>query len=284
MRKLVKLSLLAWIAALLPGNLAHAVDRPMSTTRTKAKPGVLVADDPTFSADILGIMQSNFRDPAEPEHVSEMILELLPTVRLSEGFALDGKIIIEQPVSGKTDTKVDDGIFLLRYRRIPLAAESRFSFVPQGGLVVPLSSDSVDKQSLRMGVTARPRLIWTAELFRAFYELQYHAYFHEFESSLSGEPNVANQLAHRFSAAYQLLPGFTLSSELKFTSSWTYQGDQHDSFTVLGELGYQFTKMFSASVGLENAAGMLAADGRSSNLSVFDNKSAVWYFYGALSI
>lgn len=109
------------------------------------------------------------------------------------------------------------------------------------------------------------------------YRPYYQQSFHRYKVAYDGKSNTQYSLSNRLILDYSFTEKISLTVDSIYGRSYTYQGNPQDTFVFDQSLGYSLNETYSFSLGHNNEGGALKANGRDSNVEIFNNNKSTFY-------
>lgn len=151
---------------------------------------------------------------------------------------------------------------------------------------IPLSEYSRDYQKLITGLMVAPIFSYNfanvgIDRLSMSYRPSFTKYFHEFTTSLLGGSNTEYNLSQRLGLNFTISDAAYFGLTGTYSRSYTYQGNERDSYSFVSSLGYSPTPKSSVEIGHSNGGSPLATNGRDIEIEVFNNReSTVFMAFG----
>jgi hypothetical protein len=164
-----------------------------------------------------------------------------------------------------------------------------FSGVKVGGLAlvhIPLSEYAQDYQKLRTGIMLAPSFAYSLssiglERISLSYRPSITRYFHQYTTSLTGGSNTQYSFGNRLGMNFSISDAAYFALNGSYARSFTYLGNEKDSYSFSSALGYSPTPHSSVEIGHANGGSPLAANGKDIEIEVFNNRdSSVYMSFG----
>jgi hypothetical protein len=208
---------------------------------------------------------------------------MIPTVDVSSKLKLSAVLVLQQFWLPKNDAKFANSVVSLRHSGAKLSKV--FSLSPAIGMTIPMNEDSIDRQSLVLGLRIGPRLSFDLSSqglpVSGFADVSIRRNFHEFQTTTAGTSNTMAAVVNRFNAGLGITKKLSVSADFIYNTGWTFLSNFKDSFELGEEISFSVNKNLSLSAGHSNSGGLLEANGQDSNLDIFDEQSSS--VYGAVA-
>ncbi len=239
-------------------------------------------EKPAKSYSIIGQLTttSNVQPVESVDYSASQDVDLTTSYKFPTIVSLALDLNLSREYTGEGLTKVGDGYLRANFSALNLSNGLKLSadLINQ----LPLSEDSRDRSSLYTATTLRPNL--SADLselnikgLSVVYRVGFTRYIHQFTTSTTGASNNQYSISNRIDVMYSFLEKYSATLINNFSTTWSYAQRQRNSFSFRQELGFDITNKFSAQLGHSNQAGSLKADGRSSNVALFNETTSSVY-------
>lgn len=153
------------------------------------------------------------------------------------------------------------------------------------GVGLPSSKDSRIRQNLQMSSSASLIMMVNSTYLPSkrmslFLTSSVGKNFHEYDTDINGNVNMAYSANQSASIAYGLTDRLSFSFNATYRARWSYQNVLREAFDLSQELSYAVAKNFSIAGGHSNSGSLLAANGQDSNVQLMNENTSVVYFSG----
>ncbi|MES3038524.1 MAG: hypothetical protein V4736_11520 [Bdellovibrionota bacterium] len=201
-------------------------------------------------------------------------ITVIPSYKLTDKLTLSARTDIEKTENGQRETKFADSSLTLSLKGFKLSPT--FSTVHFLAGVVPTSEKSQQDDKLKGAASLTNRIVGEFAIGTYSYSLGFRRNVHEFEVSRDGKPTIKQTLSHRLLGETKLFGSkFSFAHDLTYRNGWTYNDSQRQSFTFGLDLAYAATEKFSTYIGTTNEGSALRANGRDSNLELYNENTSV---------
>jgi hypothetical protein len=151
---------------------------------------------------------------------------------------------------------------------------------------IPLSDYSKNYQKLRTGIMIAPSFSYNLssiglERMSLSYRPALTRYFHKYTTSLTGGSNTQYSLSNRLGMSLTITDAAYFALNGSYAKSYTYLGNEKDSYSFSSALGYSPTPKSSVEIGHVNGGSPLATNGKDIEIEVFNNRdSSVYMSFG----
>ncbi len=153
----------------------------------------------------------------------------------------------------------------------------------------PTSEESSNLKTLRTKLFFAPQLMVDfakrstmplALTYRPYYQQS----FHKYKTAFDGQSNVQYSLSQRLIFDFTLGELFGITLDNIYGRSFTYQGNSKDNFLFDQSFSYSANKDIQFSVGHNNSGNALRANGRDSNVELFNKNKSTFYLNTSIRI
>lgn len=217
---------------------------------------------------------------------SSLSLLLTPKYRLTQELSVSGELMGSKELAGEQKFTLADAVLTGRHLSPEFLPGTRFT--PGISLQLPTSEKSRNDYNMYAGLGVLPRVsanfakIWDDPNLDMSYQMGFYRLFHAYDRSESGSPLSEYKLAHRGDVSYQLGRRFRADILFIYTSAWTYQNSQIDTFTSDQSITWIADPRWEITVGHTNEGNALRPDGSTTNISLANSNSST--FYGSLLV
>lgn len=204
-------------------------------------------------------------------------LELNATYDLNKDYTLGLLQELSQALAGAQDLTASNTV--LSISKSAYKFDNQLSLAPKFKVYLPTNEEDRDSDSLQGAMAASLSLIKKTQVASLPTQLSLAAEAlknsHQFETTAASEANLSYR--GRISAIAEL----NLSQKAKFIlasyyqAGRTYQNALRSAFYLAQELDYEFSENFTGFLTHENGGDALRANGRSSNVSIIDDRASV---------
>lgn len=232
--------------------------------------------------------EQTLHEPGAYDQAAESSVIVSPSFELSENYTFSVLGIL-----AKEHTSEDQRLIFANTRlsvsRKALPVYEFISFAPVVSLIAPTNRFSVESDrfqgALRTGGNLNFDFKKTALPVTASLGLMYVRNFHEFTLNAKGSPNIRETLTPSLSLGLGFAEGkgkegkgkgkvFELRFSSAFVSAWSYRGVVQNRFEMAQALAYRATEKINLYVGHSNAGRAFKANGRESNMALFDKNAS----------
>lgn len=178
------------------------------------------------------------------------------------------------------ERKTEFGNTRLNLTRSPLQLTNDSQLVLVAGGRLPTNSEDRDNNTYRGALLVDPMLLseWNigGVRFSTTYQLTLTKNFHKYDRNNESKANTEYSAIHYFGIDTEIFKNVVLTVDGDYTYARSYQDTVKTLYSLGQALTYQQPK-WSVSVGHTNSANMLAANGRDTNVSVFDKHTSAVY-------
>lgn len=234
--------------------------------------GTQSAPTSRFSAEVALTTSSNFykQDSLDRENSNDLLL--LPGYKLSDRFALGGKVILTETKAQEETVTASNAVLGFSIKGPAFTPNLNMGFKVSG--IAPTNRESRENDSYRGGFALGSNLVWTRGVFSTAYGLSGTRNIHEYNMSAEGAPNIQYKLNHSLDIALTLRK-WTLSASGIYGQGWTYRNFMRQSYGSGFGVEYAATKSWALIASIDNAVGPLfKANGRDTNIEAFDQNTS----------
>ncbi|PIP93155.1 MAG: hypothetical protein COW00_04060 [Bdellovibrio sp. CG12_big_fil_rev_8_21_14_0_65_39_13] len=153
---------------------------------------------------------------------------------------------------------------------------------------IPVSEESTKTASLITTTTLTPSLSIDLDNqvkgLSLLYAPNFKRSFHTYQTKSDGSSNIAYSWSNRLVVSYGFLDKFSIVLDQSYGRSTTYLGNTKDKFNFDQSLNYEMNGNVAFALGHSLGGSALAANGRDSNVSVFDKDESQVYLTISLSL
>lgn len=229
----------------------------------------------TTSASI----SSNLYKNSSSDYSLNSDLALDPSLTLEDGTTLIGHLSLYKDLRGERKEELNDA-YIGGIKTIFRHGPTSISFLGLG--FIPLSERSYKDQKLQTGIMLAPTFNLSLEELmlpglRVSLRPSYRQNFHKFKTSLSGNSNFERTLSTSLTLSYYATDALLLTSRNTYSRSFTYNGNETDSYRFEQSLTYLFTARASLTFGHLNGGNPLAANGIDTEVQFLNRRSSTVY-------
>ncbi len=181
--------------------------------------------------------------------------------------------VLSKDNTGAGDTESSDTRVGLAARGIELSPKVTTLHSLSG--VIPTSQRSKEQDRLQGAVSLSNGVHYLGRLVDIQYRLGLNQNFHEYDFNAVGSPNIQQTISHSISTQVKITEKFYLTSLGVYRWGQTYGKKERSSYEVHGDLNYDITSKMSLNLGTSNAGQAFKANGVESNITAYDEDSAV---------
>ncbi len=262
------------MALLLSNSTLFAQDVQTSTTTApeversdSKKPWSIAADLSTYSNTFAS-------ESVEAERGTS--LDLTASVVVSPLLKLSLNAVVDKSFVGQQDTTMSDTGISLSIKGYEF--NKNLASVHSVAGVVPTSETSREVARLKGAMSVTNGLSYAENWATLTYRLTVRRNFHEFNINADGAKNAEYSFANRLTAAVPLYKKLSMDLDFIFRDLITYDQNQRQNFAFSTGLNYELKNNLNVYISTSNEGSAVKANGRDSNISVFDDKSST---YGA---
>lgn len=232
------------------------------------------AETPKAFAMTLGLEHSsNMYEKGDVGQQASTSLTIAPALKLSTDFTLAGELIVEKLSTGTGDTSVSNTTIALAMAGATLNSKTKLSHSVSA--ILPTNEEVREKDRLQGAGALGTKIIFESPSLNAVGSVSLRKNVHEFEINAENAANVEYSFNQRLDLEFPLSEKFALTATGIYRSGWTYEGSQRNSFVFDAGLDFAASTALTLSVGTTNDASTLQANGRDSNIALFDENTSV---------
>lgn len=141
--------------------------------------------------------------------------------------------------------------------------KTKLYFAPQ------IAIDLSKKASIPVNITYRP---------------YYQQSFHKYKVAYDGTSNIQTSISHRLILDLSIGEMFAITLDNIYGRSFTYYGNSKDSFNLDQSLQYSLNEKLNFAIGHNNSGNALKANGKDSNVELFNKNNSTFYFNTSIRI
>ncbi len=202
-----------------------------------------------------------------------MDLSLGVGYKINQTFKASIKTYFSKPNTGSQETEISNTQLGLGMRGYELNSSVRTTH--SVAAIIPTSVQSREQDRLKGGLILSNGLRYQGSVLMLQYSLGLTENFHEFNLNAQGSPNVQRTLVNSLTTQVQLAKRFSVSAVGVYGAGRTYGNKERSSFQFHGDLNYDVDSKMTLNLGTSNAGQALKANGVDSNITAFDEDSAV---------
>lgn len=223
---------------------------------------------------------TNLEKRGESEANAQSKIEIVMGRNFLQHFFATLSVSAHQEWNNEQRFQTDDSLFRLNYGTYEL--NPTFAINADFYSVLPTSKKSRQEDSLVTSLTLRPNLVinLSRNLLKGlvlYFRSSVTRHFHNFTTTLRSDSNSKYSMGQRLDIEYQPFKQWSLLVSGAFVNAWTYGGTMKQNFRAFEEVGYLFHDHFLMNVGHRNEGSRLKADGQSSNVDLFNNRTSIIY-------
>ncbi len=245
---------------------------PDGTSVVQVNPEVK-EDDKAFSVDVGIEMSQKIIREENTEQENSTSVVVAPSYKLNSLLTLAAKGVFNQDNYGQRESSVADtkiSLGIAGYEFTP-----NFKSTHAVSSVVPTSRKSIEDDRLKGNISTTNGIAFSNDYFLASYAIGIGRNFHEFTQNRERSPNVQYRLSQIVEIKVPITEQFMISGSGVYRMGRTYEGADRYDFIFDADLNYEFIKSLTANVGTSNEGAALKANGTTSNIAAWDDKSSV---------
>lgn len=245
------------------------------TTTNKERP--LVTPSITFASTI----SSSLHQMDDPRRVVVNTTSIGVKFRLRNGVSISTKLAMGKKLTGMRNQSLKDSYISVSKNLLKISESLNLS----GSAVVlmPISEYSREVSMLQTGYYLSPTLsldLSKAGLkgFGLSYSPSFSQKFHRMEVTTGGSSNTQFSLGHSAGLSYSPAEKWSLGIDGSYAKSYTYQGNESDSYSIDQYVSYAPIKNLGLSLSHSRGGNVLAANGKDYDIELFnaDNSSVAF--------
>jgi hypothetical protein len=256
-----------------------------TTVKAQQTSAVSVArKEKRFGLDVVLEQSSNLYGWESPNHDYQTNIWLVPQYKLSDSFVVSPLLVATKKYKGEEE--FDFTVARLRVLYKTLTINNVVKAKPSVRGFFAINDSQIRREGLNFAVSIDTSFrvagrVLRSEDLKLQYRPRVYKYSHKHELATTGTPNTSWRLQNRFDLSWEFTKNWQISTAAIFDSRWTYKGNVTESFSIGEELSFILNDHLAFAVGHSNDASVLAANGKDSNIGVFDeNTSSV---YGSMT-
>ena len=245
------------------------------TIANKERP--LVTPSITFASTV----NSSLHQMDDPRRVVVNTTSIGVKFRLRNGVSISTKLAMGKKLTGMRNQSLKDSYISVSKNLLKISESLNLS----GSAVVlmPISEYSREVSMLQTGYSLSPTLsldLSKAGLkgFGLSYSPSFSQKFHRMEVSAGGSSNTQFSFGHSAGLSYSPAEKWSLGIDGSYAKSYTYQGNESDSYSIDQYVSYAPIKNLGLSLSHSRGGNVLAANGKDYDIELFnaDNSSVAF--------
>lgn len=252
---------------------SSAISNLSTTSSMPATNEVKPKANKTFGLALSLEYSSNMLKEGSVGHQAGTAMTIAPSYKISDRFSMAAETIIEKQHTAPGDTTISNTIVGLSMKG--------YKFNDQVGLshslsaTLPTNKEIRDRDRLQVGATIGTKIAADLKSVILVGGVTLRKNVHEFNINANGSPNIEYTLSERLDLEIPMGDKFAYTATGIYRTSWTYGGFQRNSFLFDTGLDFAATPALTLSAGVTNEASALKANGRDSNIALYDEKTSV---------
>lgn len=224
---------------------------------------------------------SNLYKEGTYESEKGLRIRVIPAYKFSDYLTLSSIISVEQQMTPPENTILSNTPVSLSYSRYQLAHV--INITNKLTAVLPTNKDIAKQDSYRGTISLGNDFSYTFESvpLKSAYGIALGRNIHEYKRNFMGAPNIEYSLTHSASLQLNLTKTFDFSTLFFYKQARTYNGFERSAFFTMATLNYDYNKDLRLSIGTSNEGNALKANGRDSNITLFNEHSST--VFGGIS-
>lgn len=212
-------------------------------------------------------------------HSAETRITIAPNYRITDDLKITASLSgLQQMDGGKKSSMSNTRVSL---QKSPMQINPDLMWFPTVLTDLPTNVESRKLSGYRGNLGIQATGIQSLRLFEQNFSLiplvRYTHNFHRYTRTASDAANINRTALGAVYLETGLMKNVTLTVGGNYTYGWTYQTSTREYFGFSQEVTYAFNKALTLAAGHSNDAEVFAADGRTTNVNLFnDNTSTVY--------
>ncbi len=213
---------------------------------------------------------SNTYREDQPDFNRVLELELSPRLKLDNVWSVSGNLTIEKEDSGQQETHLSNTELRMTAKvwKPSHTSSVNLSF----GGYLPTNRVVVDSDSYQGAFRLGAAIDNQSRYVTLGYGLSLVRNVHEFTVKRDGAENLMYALNHSANVNIQFTKALNLALSGIYRQALTYDESQRYLFLTAAELSYAWSNSFTTMMGINTSGNAVKADGRESNVSLYDDK------------
>lgn len=193
--------------------------------------------------------------------------------KINDTFKASVRGVLSKDNTEADDTQVSDTRVGLAVRGFQLNPSLMTLHSLSG--IIPTSQRSKEQDRLQGAVSLSNGLHYAGSILDCQYRLGLGQNFHEYDFNAVGSANIEHTISHSLSTQIRITEKFYLSSLGVYRWAQTYGKKEKSFFEMHGDLNYDLTNKMTLNFGTSNAGQAFKANGVESNITAYNEDSAV---------
>lgn len=232
--------------------------------------------------------ESSLYTPKSSEYSLTSNSELGIGYTSSSKVATSLAIGVDKDLTNEREQALTDTTVSVRKKLFSLGKYSSVSGM--SSVILPTSEDSRDTNRMYAGFVFSPSISFDLKMIGLKYVNFKYAiigsqYFHEYTRNINNRANTEKRLSNSFSLSYSPFEFLNISSGFSINQKWNYEGNSNgpsygSNFTIVGTV----SNNFEVATGISTSGSMYKANGRDSNVKLYDTTSTTAFLSLTVSI
>ncbi len=247
---------------------------PQSTSTYQLDPNWANKNESRFHVILSVGGSSNMYKEDSLDREAETNLDMIPSVKLTEGLSLSSRLIVTKEETSARDTTVSNLKVSLKKSGPDIGRDFKSSFSVAG--IAPTNEESRKRDRLQGAGALSAQIKGQAtSILGVGVTLTGTQNSHEFTVNAEGSPNLQYTLRGDLELDLELIKDWNISAAGYYRQGWTYNGFERQNYGNEINLVHTVAKAWEISAGVANEGKAFKADGTSSNIKVFDQNTTV---------
>jgi hypothetical protein len=194
--------------------------------------------------------------------------------KINDLYKVSTSFSLSQDLNGPKNTTASDTILGLTVKGVQI--NDQWQSLHSLSVVLPTSESSKDQDRLQTAIAVSNGLSYASDNLLARLRLSLskniHAYTQNADGKLLNEYRVGNSI----DLIVPVTEKFSVSLSGLYSINLTYENNPKYGFGFDGDLNYDFNPNLSANLGMSNSGNALKANGTDSNITIYNEASAVF--------
>lgn len=279
-----------WLAAVFTllvlvanGNFAQAqeaksvVASSQATIVAQGKAKLVDSKKKAFALRMSMEAASSFHEANAYERKSETSLEIAPSFALTQKLSLSAVSVISREFDAAATTTLSNT--KLTVAHAPLMISKMSGITPSISATLPTNKFAVDKDTYKgaagVGFSMANDLQSLKLPLVVSVRTGYERSFHELTLNADSNANIRERIREGINVRWILGSKWSLSVDAMATQAWTYRGSVRNRFDLAQDLSFDVDSKLGLYIGHSNGGSAYKANGRDSNIALFDSSSSM---------
>lgn len=221
---------------------------------------------------------SSFHDPNAYERKSETSLEIAPSIGLTSMLKLALVSSLSREFDAAATTTLSNTRLSLSHAVLPIGREVMLT--PSVSATLPTNKFAVDDDTYQGALGGQVSLSRDLQDHRmpitVAARFGYERSFHQLTLNSGSAPNIRERIREGLNLKWMMNSRWSLSVDAMATQAWTYRGVIRNRFDLSQELGFDVDPKLGFYIGHSNGGNAFKANGRDSNIALFDANSSMF--------